>query len=344
MNIGIDISSLHKFSKNRGIGFYAQNLQRALKKYTHLEVTLIEQLEQRKEVDVLHYPYFDLYRRSLAVDIKIPVVVTIHDVIPLVFPEHYPPGVRGRINFYFQKKALKQVSAIITDSETSKNDIKKFLGVKQEKVNVIYLAPDQIYKKINDSGKLKYISQYYKLPNSFLLYVGDVNWNKNLLNLAEAAVLSGVDLCLVGSGFEIDIRSKNKELKSYHQFLQKYKNNPLIHILGFVSDEDLVSIYNLAQVLMLPSFYEGFGLPILEAQSCGVPVITSKVSSTAEVGGDGAYLVDPNSVEAIQNAIKKVCFDKKKRQTLINLGYQNVKKYSWEKVAKQTERIYAQVL
>src|SRR5688572_16382289 len=123
MKVGIEISSLHSMSKGRGIGFYTQYLVESLKKYTDTEVVLLETPGQKEKVDLIHYPFFDFFRPTLKVSKDVPVVVTIHDVIPLLFPKHYPPGIKGRINLFRQKQALKKVKSVITDSQTSTNDV-----------------------------------------------------------------------------------------------------------------------------------------------------------------------------------------------------------------------------
>ncbi len=339
MRIGINISSMHSLSRKRGIGKYSQNLVDALKQYTKEEIVLVEDKKDHK-LDIEHFPTFDFFRRTLPIIQKNKTVVTVHDVIPLIFPRHYPKGIKGAINLQFQKIALKKVSSIITDSEASKNDISKVFGINKQKIHVVYLAADQSFKKITDQKKLKIVADKYNLPKQFALFVGNVNWNKNLLNMAEACVRAGLDLYLIGGGFNQKDNLNHPELRSYKQFLAKYADNPLIHTLGFVDDQEIVSLYNLAQMALLPSFYEGFGLPILEAQSCGTPVITSNISSMPEVAGNGALLVNPNSVEEIEKNITELKENFTLQGKLIKAGFLNVKEFTWEKTAKNTLKIY----
>lgn len=344
IKIGIDIRKMHSYHKSRGIGLYTKQLIEALKKYTNEEIFIIEENDSQIKLDVIHFPFFDLFFHTLPIFKKFPTVVTIHDVIPLVFPNHYPPGIRGNINNFLQKIALKSSSAIITDSESSKKDMINHLGVQRDKVHKVYLAPSDNFRQIKDKIILANLKRKYELPDKFILYVGDVNWNKNLINMADACVMAKADLVLVGRGFNQKEDLLHHELESYHQFINRYSSNNLIHIKGYICDEDLVFIYNLASILLLPSFYEGFGLPILEAQACGTPVITCNVSSMPEVAGNGALFVDPYQVSEIEKAIRSIWDDASLRLNLIKKGFENVSQFSWKKTAQETVKVYYNVL
>lgn len=343
MKVGIDVSSLHVLSKQRGIGVYAQSLIEGLKKYTDVQVVVIEEPGQHPEVDLIHYPFFDLFRPTLKVG-SLPTVVTIHDATPLVFPQHYPPGIRGKLNLWCQKQALKKVRAVITDSQASKRDISKYLPVDDQKIFPIYLAAGKQFKLVKSPLLLTSVANKYRLPKKFALYYGNVNWNKNLVNLTAAAVTAGVEIVLVGGGFANRDHLDHPERASFKQFVEKYSQHPQVHILGFIPADDLVIMVNLAQVVLLPSFYEGFGLPIVEAQACGTPVVTSDVSSMSEVAGKGAILVNPHHVDQISQAIKDVMSNSALRQDLINKGFTNVKRFSWQKTAHETVQVYHHVL
>lgn len=344
MKIAIDISPLSNGHKNRGVGAYTVNLLNEFKKHSELQIQEFVNLNEVKIADIIHYPYFDLFRNSLTLHKTIPTVVTIHDVIPLVYPRAYPVGIKGKINYYLQKRALKKVNAVITDSEASKKDIIKFLKVPEEKIFPIALAPSGHFHKINNTEDLEKVKHKYNLPEKFVLFTGNVNWNKNLLNLTEASLKAGIDLVLIGKSFEERNNLDHPEMKSFKEFLKHYSNNLRIHIFGFIEDEDLVAITNLAYVALLPSFAEGFGLPILEAQICGTPVITSNVSSMPEVAGMGALMVDPYSVESISQAINIINKNHETRESLIKDGFENVKKFTWEKTAEETLLVYQKLV
>lgn len=344
MRVGIDITQLHSLNKTRGIGFYSENLIDSLKRYTNIDVVVIENKAQREKCDIIHFPYFDLFRPTLPLIKDKPTVITIHDVIPLIFPQHYPPGIKGSLKHLYQKIALKNAQAIITNSNISKEGIVKHLKVPATKVFPTYLAPGEKYQVLSDKKILSDLKEKYNLPSNFALFTGNVNWNKNILGLTKACIDAEIDLFLVGSSFEKKDHLDHTELKSYKEFLEKYSRNPKIHILGFVETEDLVGLYNLATVLMLPSFYEGFGLTILEAQSCGTPVITSNNSSMKELFSDSALLVDPYDISEIAKGIEKIVTDQIFAQQLRKKGLENAKKFNWEKLAKETVKVYEKVL
>lgn len=345
MRVGINVSNLHSFSKKRGIGFYTENLIDSLKKYTDAELIVVKSKEQKNNsLELIHYPYFDFFKTTLPLNKKIPSVVTIHDVIPLKFPEHYPPGLKGKINNLIQKHSLKSVNAVITDSNSSKKDIEEVLKIKNDKIYSIYLAAAEFYKRIIDKKVLGQVKKKYSLPEEFVLYVGSVNWNKNLNNLADACVKAQRHLVLVGGDFLKRDNLNHPELKSFKDFLSEYENHPNIHMVGFVDDEELVSFYNLATVSVLVSYYEGFGLPILESQVCGTPVIVGNNSSMIEVGGNSVVKVNPDNAFDIAFAINQIFVNKKLRIELKNKGFKNIKKFSWEKVANQTYQVYSKVL
>lgn len=340
MKVAFCISPLSNNHNVRGIGAYTRNLLDSLKLYSRLQIQEFSNIQEIKSVDVIHYPFFDLFQSSLSINKKIPTVITIHDVIPLAYPNHYPPGVKGSLHKFLQKRSLKNVTAIITDSQYSKESITKYLGVPEDKIFPVALAPASHFHEITNTDELEKIKHKYNLPKKFALFTGSVNWNKNLLNLSAAVLKAGVDLVLVGKSFEEKNNLEHPEMKSFKEFLGIYSDNPKIHILGFVNDKDLVSVTNLAELVLLPSFAEGFGLPILEAQICGVPVVTSNISSMPEVAGKGALMVDPNSIGDIFRAITKIIDNKEVREELIKEGFKNVKRFSWKKVVQETIEIY----
>lgn len=341
MKIGIDTSNMHLFSRSRGIGTYTKNLVEALKKYTDEKVILIDGPTDQ-DFDLIHYPYFDLFRKNLPFKKRFITVVTIHDVTPLVFPEHYPPGLRGRINFEFQKQSLKSVKSIMTDSESSKKDIIKFLRVPESKIFPVYSSYSPAFKRIKDSKKFQALKDKYNLPDKYAFYSGSVNWNKNLLNQTKACIDAGLDFVLVGNGFLNREELNHTELKSFKTFIEKYEHHPRVHTLGFIEQEDLILLINYSEMVLFASFYEGFGLPILEAQACGTPVITSDVSSMPEIAGSGALLVDPNSVNSIKEAIQKLMSDSKLKSDLVRKGLENIKRFSFEKMAREALNVYQQ--
>lgn len=339
MKIAIDVSPLQSAHQYRGIGSYTRNLVESLKiidkKNEYFLVSKDRELSQLNP-DVVHYPCFDFFQLTLPFKKIKPTIVTVYDVIPLIFPEHFPTGLRGRVKFEIQKYYLKGVKAVITISENSKKDIVKYLAVPEEKIFVTYLAPGKEFKKLEIKPK-------YNLPNTFVLYVGDVNWNKNILGLIKAfhkLETKNLKLILVGKAFE------NKDLKETREIIRLIKQLDLddkIIRLGWVPDEELVAIYNSASVYCQPSFYEGFGLPVLEAMACGCPVVAAKAGSLPEICGDAALMVAPGNVSDIARGISQVVENKNVGNELINKGFKQANKFSWDKTARLTLSVYNKV-
>ena len=170
IKVGIDISPLKNANRFRGVGFYTKNLVESLqslikedKKYSNWQINLVKNWKlEIGNFDLVHYPYFDIFFSTLPKKKNIPTVVTVHDLIPLVFPAHYPAGVRGKINWLRQKARLKKTEAIITDSQKSKQDIIKIVGYPENRVHVVYLAPSFNPKKFKiENLKLKIKQKYF---------------------------------------------------------------------------------------------------------------------------------------------------------------------------------------
>lgn len=325
----------------RGIGTYTRNLVDALKKSRKIGL-----VDKPEKADIIHYPYFDLFFKTLKVGSGRKVIVTIFDTIPLVYPEQYPPGVKGQINLLVQKAQLRKASTVITISETSRKDIVRFLGVPQENVFPIRLAPAGHFRLLpNNSTTLRSVVEKYGLPDDFVLYVGDVNYNKNLLGLAEACSLAKLPLVIVGKqAADDEIDKRHFESRPFASFLEKYGGDKNIMRLGFVSDEDLVAIYNLATVYCQPSFYEGFGLSVLEAQASGCPVVASRTQALVEIAEGSVLFVDPKDPRDIANGLLKVARDNVFAKGLVKRGFENVRRFSWSEVADETIAVYKKVL
>ena len=257
MRVALDISPTRTGHRVRGIGSYTAKLAQELKKEKWgIKVDFFDNKTTPPPADVIHYPYFDLFFHTLPIKKSAGRVVTIHDVIPLIFPKYFPIGVRGGINLFLQKWALKNADLVICDSKTSQEDIIRKLSIPKEKIKVIYLAPGENFKKDENHSNFKKTSGKFNLPKKFILYVGDVNWNKNLLGLIEAVKIAKVDLVMIGQSLKDETIPETKNLMSLAKKLNLDKK---IHRLGFVTEAELISIYNLASLTVLPSYYEGFG-------------------------------------------------------------------------------------
>ncbi len=348
MRIAIDVSPIENKDKIahrvRGTGFYIENLKSALLKYfPDNQYTFFTRGESLpKNIDLVHFPYFEPFFLTLPFKKSSKTVVTVHDLTPLVFPDHFKVGLRGRLKWEIQKQVLKRVDNIITDSQCSKKDIIKHTGISGSKVHVVYLSAGEEFKKVQSSEyKVQSLRTKYNLPEKFALYVGDVTWNKNLPRIIEGVKDADIPFVMVGKALsEKDFDKFNPWNQDLVKIQKTIEGNKNFLRLGFVPTKDLVLLYNIATVFIMPSLYEGFGLPILEAMSCGCPVVTSKEGSLPEIAGEAAFYVDAYDGKNISKGIKKVFSEKKLQRDLSQMGLSHVKNFSWEKTAKETISIY----
>lgn len=266
----------------------------------------------------------------------VPQVVTVLDMIPLHFLDKYP-----RQQYYFRylvARMLKKSRRIVTISENTKRDIMTFYGIKQEKIHVITpgFNRSRFFLRINAEE----VKRKYDLTD-YLLYVGNLLPHKNLQRLLNAFSLIDrkMPYKLVIAGYK-DSRYY-PGLEAEVQYLRLEKK---VIFLNYVSANELPSLYAGAKVLILPSLYEGFGLPPLEAMACGCPVVVSNVASLPEVCGDAACYVDPYNIESIAEGIEKVIKDETLRQSFIEKGLKRVRLFSWEKSAKEHIKVFEEVL
>jgi|SRR3989344_3393661 len=352
MNIALDLSPIEsKDSVNhrvRGTGFYTKNLKEALLKYfPENKYTFFTRGNKLpKNTDLVHYPYFEPFFLTLPIFPSFPFVVTVHDLTPLVFPKNFPKGIKGDIKWQLQKGRLKKARRVIADSLSSGKDIARYAGIEEDKIDVVYLASDEKFKKKELSKEEVYkLRKKYNLPENFALYVGDVTWNKNLPRLVEASVKAKIPLAMVGKALvdkDFDVLNPwNQDLLKVQNLCEKNKN---IIRIGFVEEDDLVGLYNIASVFIMPSLYEGFGLPVLEAMSCGCPVITSKEGSLSEVAGDAVCYIDATNLKDIENSLRKVFYEKNLQEELSRKGLLQSKKFSWKKTTDFTVETYRKAL
>jgi len=259
-----------------------------------------------------------------------PQCLVIHDVAFL----HYPAHINRSHLYFFKKyipKFLKKANSIATVSEFSKNDILNHYKTDPEKINVVYSAAKEIFKpvtiEIAEATKEKYTDRA-----EYFLYIGAVHPRKNLVNLLKAFSIfkkrlkSNMKLVLAGRlAWKYD---------SFIQNLKKYKFKEDVIMLGYLSEDELVKITGSAYALVYPSLLEGFGVPVLEAMKCDVPVITSSGSSMEEIAKDAALYADPESFEDIAGKMMLIYKDEKLRKELIEKGKIIAARYSWQRTAE----------
>lgn len=339
MKVGVDISPLKAGHSVRGIGTYTRYLTEEFKKGEWgIDFEFFDDSASPPPADVIHRPYFDLFFHTLKIPKNTPCVVTIHDVIPLVFPHYFPIGLRGFFNLFLQKRSLKNVAAVICDSQSSKRDIIDKLSFPADKVHAVHLAPAPIFHDKDYSTKeLVSVAKKYHLPPEFVLYVGDINWNKNLKNLLEAVKISRVNLVMVGQA----VCDPNVgEAQQINLLVKKLGLGDKVTKTGYVSESELAAIYHLAQLTLQPSYYEGFGLPVLESMACGTPVVASQAGSLAEIAGPAVFC-DPADPQDIASKIKSVInLSPKARTNLVKKSQEHARKFSWRQTAEQTIKVY----
>ena len=379
LRIGIDISTLLNHGPDIGAGRYIINLVRSLlnidKKNTYVltgRYSITDYLEtiyslnkefpdrrielkffnaSQKKLDLWNrFKFPPLELRGFKADILhcpdylIPptlnrnIILTIHDLAFIRYPE---------FNFdWFIKKYTREVQKnvraakmIIADSLSTKNDIIEFFKINPSKVEVIYLAADKIFKRLSENEKDKNVLKKYKINKKYILSVGTIEPRKNFIALIKAFNLikkkdASFDYKLVIVG--------RTGWKSEATYAEK-NNSPYtedILFTGRVPDEDLVQIYNQAELFAYPSLFEGFGLPPLEAMSCGLPVIASGTSSLKEVIGDAGILVKAGDENELGNKILSIIKNMEIKEKLKEKSLAQVKKFSWGETAQKTINLY----
>ncbi len=263
-------------------------------------------------------------------------VITIHDLSFLRYPEFFS----RRKNFWHRtirvEKLIARFDKIVAVSENTKNDLIELCGVAPEKIQVIYSGLASEYKVLDKTySGLAAVRAKYDLPEKFILYLGNIEPRKNIAGLIRAyntlrvehPELSDLKLIIAGAtGWRI--KDTFNELNASPYIAD-------IKFLGYIDRADKVYLYNLAQLFVYPSFYEGFGFPPLEAMACGTPVLTSNISSLPEIVADAAITIDPNNINAIAEAMAEILTNNELRADLIGRGLERVKEFDWNKTAQE---------
>lgn len=271
---------------------------------------------------------------------EIPQVHVIHDLAFEHFKDHVSFLTRSYYQFFMPRFARK-AKRIATVSEFSKQDIVTHYGTSPDNIDVVYNGAKEVYKLANDAVKSE-IKRKYSEGKNYFIYVGSIHPRKNIKNLLLAfekfktATNSNFNLLLVGrKAWDFE------EVDEVHSQM-KYKAD--VKFLGHVPSEDLGEIMASAFAMVYVSLFEGFGIPIIEAMSCDVPVITSNVTSMPEAAGDAALLVNPSSVAEISLAMQKLFEDESLRNSLIEKGRAQIKKFSWDLTAEKLWKCCERVL
>jgi glycosyltransferase involved in cell wall biosynthesis len=295
----------------------------------------ITSLVKQSKLDIYHGLSHELPVNIEQTGVKL--IVTIHDLIYLRYPEFYPTIDRKIYDRKF-RHGCKTAHRIHAISEQTKRDVIELFSIPEEKISVIYQSINPIFFEEVSQERKQEMRKKYQLPKKFILSVGTVEPRKNLLGLLEGMTLSKTYVPVVVVGKSTDYQHK------VQKFIEADLNRLFVYFLPRIQDDELAALYQMADVMVYPSYYEGFGLPVAEAQASGCPVITSNTSSLPEVGGDAAKYINPEKPEEIGKALKALLANETLRKSLIAKGKVNAQRFTPENFAKQFKQLYNNLL
>lgn len=268
-----------------------------------------------------------------------PSVLTVHDLIFKLYPEHHK-----KLNYYYLNLAMplfvRRATHLIAVSQTTKDDVVREYGVSPDKITVVYEAAAPRFQP-QSADQIAAVRAAYHLPDRYLLHVGTIEPRKNLARLVEAlAVLRAddPDLRLVVVG------SEGWLTESFHAAIARTGQSDAVMRPGFIPDADLPAVYAGALAAVVPSLYEGFGLPVLEAMACGTPVACSATSSLGEVAGEAALTFEPTDLDALIEALRRLLADADLRADLRARGLARAAEFSWDRAARETWAVYRRLV
>ncbi|MFA6992832.1 MAG: glycosyltransferase family 1 protein [Candidatus Gracilibacteria bacterium] len=283
---------------------------------------------KKENIDVFFAPTSYIVPALLSKQIK--TVITVHDLVAFLFKNtHNKKAVS--IEKMFLKRALKKAHFVCAVSENTKRDLVNKFKYDETKIGVVYAGADDNFKPVEKDSLAPFVEKT-NLPRKFFLAVGTLEPRKNYPNLLKAfyefiKIHKDYHLVIVGQ--------KGWRYQEIYTLIDALRIKNRVHLLGYVSGTSLKNLYNLAEALVFPSFYEGFGIPPLEAMKCGCPVIVSHKSSLTEVVGDAGIYIDPESPGSITKAMGKIAFIPDLRENLIKQGFMQSKKFSWKLSAQK---------
>jgi radical SAM superfamily enzyme YgiQ (UPF0313 family)/glycosyltransferase involved in cell wall biosynthesis len=270
----------------------------------------------------------------------VPTVVTIHDVSLRLYPHHHPPR-RVLLNTPLMYLAARRASAVISVSESACRDIVKFCAIDPRRVHVVHEAAAPSFQPVRDLEALDRVRRRYGLDGRIVLYVGTIEPRKNLPKLIEAFArrlrAGELDHRLVCVG------PYGWKSRGLDELIERHDVRDAVTFTGYVPFDDLPALYSLAEMFVYPSMYEGFGLPVVEAMACGVPVITGRADALAEVGGSAVMQVDRLEPEAIGDAMVDLANDRGRRERMSFAGVMRAMEFSWDRAARESLEIYRSV-
>lgn len=335
-------------NKNTGVQYYSKYLYENLKNVSNIELLTFKNRFFRNSVSRILFENFlltNVIRKNNAVYhatnyvvpffFKQKYILTVHDLITIDFPKLC----KNTSVIYFKllfKSSIQNAEKIITVSETVKKDIVKHFEINESKITVIPLGVNPLFKK-----RIDYSLRKYHLPEKYILFVGNLEAKKNLENTIKAFYKFKTE-----TGFShkfILVGKRGWKVFGLEKLIDSLGLKKEIIFLGYVPIEDLVSIYSFADIFVFPSFYEGFGIPPLEAMACETPVLISNQGASPEICKNAALKVSPFEVNEIADGIKELITNEKLRSCLVEKGKKMVKDYTWEKTALKTLKVYEEV-
>ena len=316
---------------------HAMSLKNAI-----IDSTTIQEIALSEKADIIHF----FYNWSFPFRKKTPSILTVHDVIPFTFREAmglyrniflYKPGIR---------MACRLNDIIATVSVFSKQDIAKKVGVPHDKIRVI---PNGLREENSKDPSLEEeLKKRFEIKDAFILNVGGIHERKNIVRLIHAFArlvnLNGYSGKLLITGSVSGAPYQNKMKSMCDASVRETGMENRIIFTGFISEKELDSLFRMADFLIYPSLYEGFGIPVLEAMKMGLPVITSNTTAMPEVAGDAAYLADPTNIEEMTSVMSELLQNRQRRKKMIEKGLERTRAYTWQNASESYLKLYQEII
>lgn len=361
MNVGLDVSPVADRNWT-GVGNYIVNLVSNLAKidkenryflcyrFSHLrnKADVLKINQNNFITKIIQEPFNFIFQTKLDIfhgladrlpwAYRCKKIVTIHDIGSVVLgnnfaSKHFKNMMRKRYENILNKR---EADLVIVPSEWTKKEIVKYFSYPEERIRVVYHGVEPIFSP-QDENKISLVKRKYKIENDYFLFVGSISLRKNILRMLRAYKIFSdknkkVDFVLVG-----DLSYGSQEILDE---MLRLNLGSRIKLIGYLKNDDLISLYSGARALVFPSLYEGFGLPVIEAMACGAPVLTSNVASMPEIAGDAGCFVSPEDISGIAEKLFILAEDENARKILREKGLNRAKFFSWAKASEETLKIY----
>jgi glycosyltransferase involved in cell wall biosynthesis len=295
-------------------------------------------ISRKYKLDIIHYT-----KGVSSIVNFCKTITTIHDLTPVIYPKSNKNFLYSLYWKFSLWSSVKRSNYLITISNYSKRTVVDYYKIDSSKIKVVYLGCDfNNFKKISSSDKnLDFVKEKYHLPERYILFVGNLRDSKNIkivLQAIDKLKKKGKTINFVIAG------SKRWRNMDFNSAFKQLENKELVHFIGRVDYNELPYLYGLASVFVFPSLYEGFGLPVIEAQACGCAVVTSNRTSLPEVTGDQSVTFDPYDLDSFIAVLLNILENHKFKKEAIDLGLKNVKRFQWENTVIETKNVYEEII